>query len=278
MRAIDFRLRPPFGTFFHSFLYDIPSLEASAKKLEFEVSPAIKEKSMDLLIQEMEEAGVEKAVVPIRRTTKGDNGDIAKLQALYPDRFIGFAWVDPLQKDLALQDVDTYVTNGSCTGITIEPSISTTPVKWEADSEEFSPLYEKCQNENIPILFTWGGIMSDFNDYNPAKLLHICQAFPDLKIVLGHGCFPWVHAICQVAIQCSNLYIAPDIYMFSKYPGADDYITAANYILQDQFIFGSVYPGLPLKVAVDDYVEHLRPEVVDKVLYQNAAKVLGLEE
>ena len=276
MRVIDFRLRPPFETFLQSFLYNVPALESSAKLLDFEVSKAIKEKSMDLLIQEMEEANIVKAVVPIRRTTKGDNNDIKKLQALYPEKFIGFAWIDPLQKGLALQEVDTYVVNGPCTGITIEPSINTTPVKWEADSEEFYPLYEKCEKENIPILFTWGGIMSDFNDYNPVKLLHICNHFPELKIILGHGYFPWIHAVCQVAIQCPNLYIAPDIYMFSKYPGSAEYITAANYILQNQFIFGSVYPGLPLKVAVDDYVKRLRPEVVDKVMYQNAARVLGV--
>lgn len=93
---------------------------------------------------------------------------------------------------------------------------------------------------------------------------------------MAHGGFPWVHAICQVALQCPNLYLEPDIYMFSKYPGSADYYTAANYILQDQFLFGSVYPGLSLKVAVDDYLTHLRTEVAEKVMYKNAAKVLGL--
>lgn len=276
MNVIDFRMRPPFETFLHSFLYDVPSLEASATKLDFQVSEAIKQTSMDLLIQEMDDANIVKAVVPIRRTTRGDNHDIAKLQTKYPDRFIGFAWIDPLQGALALQDIDTFVTSGSCTGITMEPAIDTTSTKWKADTEEIYPVYEMCEQRNIPILFTWGGIMSDFNDYNPAYLLHICKDFPNLQIVLAQGCFPWVHAICQVALQCPNLYIAPDIYMFSKYPGAADYHTAANYILQDQFIFGSVYPGLPLKVAVNDYLAHLRAEVAEKVMYKNAAKVLGL--
>ncbi len=276
MDVIDFRMRPPFGTFLHSFLYNVPALEASAAKLDFHVSDAIKQTSMELLIQEMDEANVVKAVVPIRKTTKGDNNDIAKLQAQYPDRFIGLAWIDPLQGALALQDIENFVTEGPCTGITMEPAIDTTPIKWKADDKKIYPVYELCEEKDIPILFTWGGLMSDFNDYNPVSLLHICNDFPNLKIVLAHGCFPWVHAICQVALQYPNLYIAPDIYMFSKYPGAADYYTAANYILQDQFIFGSVYPGLPLKVAVDDYLAHLRPEVAEKVMYKNAAKVLGI--
>ncbi len=276
MRVIDFRMRPPFESFVQSFYYDVPSFESSAAKLGFQISGAIKQASMDLLIQEMDEANVVKAVVPIRKTTGGDNHDIAKLQAEYPDRFLGFAWIDPLQGASALQDIDTFITNGSCTGIVMEPAIDTTPIKWKADAEEIYLVYKLCEERDIPILFTWGGILSDFNDYNPAQLLHICKDFPNLKIVLAHGGFPWVQAICQVALQCPNLYLEPDIYMFSKYPGAADYYTAANYILQDQFVFGSVYPGLSLKAAVDDYLTHLRAEVAEKVMYKNAAKVLGL--
>lgn len=47
---------------------------------------------------------------------------------------------------------------------------------------------------------------------------------PKFKNCLGRGCFPWVHAVCQVAIQCPNLHITPDIYIFIKYPGVIDYI------------------------------------------------------
>lgn len=154
MRVIDFRMRPPFETFVHSFYYDIPSFEISATKLNFQISDAVKQASMDLLIQEMDATNVVKAVVPIRKTTGGNNHDIAKLQTKYPDRFIGFAWIDPLQGALALQDIDTFVTNGSCTGIVLEPAIDMTPTKWRADAEEICPVYQMCEEKNIPILFT----------------------------------------------------------------------------------------------------------------------------
>lgn len=278
MKVIDFRLRPPFGTFLNSFLFDMASIEVGSAKMGFTPSEAARQKSMDLLIQEMDEANVVKGVVQIRKTTKGDNEDIARLQALYPDRFAGFAWIDPLQRGLALQDIDTFVTDGPCVGITLEPAIDTTPVKWKVDDEQIAyPIYEKCEKGNIPISLTWGGIMSDFNDYNPAPLRNVCRDFPNLKLVLGHGCFPWVTAVVQVAMQCPNLYISPDVYMSSHCVGSADYFLAANYTLQDQIIFGAGFPGTTFKDSVDDYLSHLRPEVAEKILYKNAAKVLNLE-
>ena len=153
-----------------------------------------------------------------------------------------------------------------------------TPQRWQADDERAYPVYELCEKENIPLLMTFGGVVAEQNYYNPVFIQHIAQTFPNLKIVLAHGGFPHITGIIQVALQHPNVYLAPDIYMTSYYPGSEIYITAANYMLQEQMIFGSVYPGgLPLKVAVNDVVNRLRPQIAEKIMYHNAAKVLGLE-
>ena len=78
-------------------------------------------------------------------------------------------------------------------------------------------------------------------------------------------------------MDCPNVIISPDTWAMSFAPGATDYIVAANYTLQNQIVFGSSYPAIPLQKAVADYVERLRPEVVDKVLYLNGARLFGLE-
>lgn len=77
----------------------------------------------------MEEDSVVKAVVSICRTTKGDNGDIAKLRVQYPEKLLDLFGGDLLQKDLPSQDIDTYITNVSCTSTMIELSFSIRPVK-----------------------------------------------------------------------------------------------------------------------------------------------------
>ena len=60
------------------------------------------------------------------------------------------------------------------------------------------------------------------------------------------------------------------------FPFAQEYFRAANTYLQDQYLFGSAYPFYALKPAVDNNRAALRPQVHQKVFYDNAARLLGL--
>ncbi len=57
-----------------------------------------------------------------------------------------------------------------------------------------------------------------------------------------------------------------------------DYITAANTILADKIIFGSAFPCISLPDALKLYLEvGVKMESLPKILYDNAARFLGLE-
>ena len=58
-----------------------------------------------------------------------------------------------------------------------------------------------------------------------------------------------------------NVWLSPDGFMID-HPGSQDYVTAANYRLQDKILFGSLYPGVPLGYAVEKYRSLLREEVL----------------
>ena len=90
MRAIDFRLRPPYRSYLNnSVMYDYEALQKSHKMRDIgEVSPAAMEKSMELLIQEMNDAGIVYGVAPVRVPTDGDNDDAVRLMEEYPGRFL----------------------------------------------------------------------------------------------------------------------------------------------------------------------------------------------
>lgn len=280
MRAIDFRLRPPYRSYLNnSVMYDYEALQKSHKMRDIgEVSPAAMEKSMELLIQEMNDAGIVYGVAPVRVPTDGDNDDAVRLMEEYPERFLGIPWIDPLHTEEALQQIEKYVVNGPCKGIIVEPAIKTTPEKWFVDDERVFPVYEKCQQEKIPVLMSFGGRLADPIYYEPRLMYNVAQVFPDLIMVTCHGGWPRVTEMCYVAAECANVYISADSWMMSFAPGAEAYVTAANYILQDKIVFGTSYPAMRLPLAVEDYVKRLRPEVVDKIMYLNGAKIFGLEE
>ena len=279
MRAIDFRLRPPFRSYLNSFMYDMPALEASHKARALgDVSPAACQQSVELLLQEMDAAGIVYGVAPVRLPQNATNDDALALMEAYPGRFLGIPWIDPLNPDCALAQIDQYCVHGPCRGIIMEPGLYTTPVKWFVNNPDVFPVYEKCMKENIPVLFSFGGRVSDPRYYAPALMYDVATRFKNLKIVLCHGGWPYVLEICKVAMDCPNVVLSPDTWAMDFAPGGAEYILAANYTLQNQIVFGTSYPAIPLPQAVQNYVNRLRPEVIDKILYGNGARLFGLED
>ncbi len=118
----------------------------------------------------------------------------------------------------------------------------------------------------------------------PIYLDIVCQDFPELKIIAGHGDWPWVNELVAVAWRNPNMYI--DIasyvpkYLGMKGTGWEPLINLGNSILQDRILFGStwLFMGMSIKQLADGVMElPLKEEVKKKWLYSNAAKLLGIE-
>jgi predicted TIM-barrel fold metal-dependent hydrolase len=65
--------------------------------------------------------------------------------------------------------------------------------------------------------------------------------------------------------------------MYIFLPGGRLYIEAANGFMKDQLMFGTSYPFRAMGQTVDDFMKlGLGEEALDRVLYQNAVRVLRL--
>lgn len=279
MKIIDFRVRPPYGGYLKDFLYtgiDVIESTISPSYANATISPAAKQKSMELLLKEMDELNVEKAVVPIRRAKNPDstNEDLVNLMNEYPDRFITMAGIDPFLSPL--EEIDKYVLNGPCQGILLEPSIFL-PEALYANDKRLYPIYEKCQENNIPVAMTFGGLGApNLSYYKPEVIEQVILDFPKMKVAVCHGGWPWVQAICAIAFERGNLYICPDIYM-RKMVGYQEYINAANYMLSDKIIYGTTYPLTSMADGIESHTTYgIRKEVLPKIMHDNALKFLNL--
>ena len=103
----------------------------------------------------------------------------------------------------------------------------------------------------------------------------LAKQFRDVPLIVSHGFYPYVDEAIAVAFRNENVFLSPDMYMFS--PGGRLYIEAANGFMADQYLFGTSYPFRAMRQSVDDLnAIGLKPDVLEKVSWRTAAGLFGL--
>ena len=161
-------------------------------------------------------------------------------------------------------------------GLILEPGASAR--RLDVDDGSLYCLYEEAEALKVPVLYTLSNFVGPHIGYcleNLIALDRVCGDFPKVNFVVAHAGWPYVEAGLALALKRKNAYLSPDFYSMD-FPFSQEYFKAANTFLQDQYLFGSAYPFYPIKPAVDNNRKALRPEVQQKVFYDNAARLLGL--
>ena len=101
------------------------------------------------------------------------------------------------------------------------------------------------------------------------RVYNVLTDFPQLKIALTHGAWTMFPTLVGMLPAFENLFIGLNCYLLML--GWRDYIDAANYLCQDQMMFGTCYPVCSAKFVVDFYKKAgFREKVQHKIYYQNA--------
>ena len=281
MKILDVRLRPPFQPYLGQYnMFDMEfehpfGVKNFYKAFGMNLSESMRTASMEELCKEMDRAGEMTGVVSIRKNSRGyENDALVDLLAQYPERFLGACGMSATGGDEAVATIKKYVVDGPCIAPFIEPGFEGVHV----DDERVFPIYDFCEKNNIPLLISFGGFHGPTAEYcNAVHADNVARSFPNLKMALCHAGWPWVEAAVHLAFKAPNVYLSPDIYGLHA-AGGHSYLEAANYMLREKFLYGSAYPVVDVETSVAYYLEHLRPEVVEDVMYNNAARFLGLEK
>ena len=279
MKIIDVRMRPPFLPYLDkNGMFDTRADNPFAvsrfyRNFGMNMSESMKTASMEQLFAEMDRAGEITGVVSIRRNSRGyENDALVDLLKKYPERFLGACGIAPDSSPETMNTLQHYVLDGPCVSAFMEPGFHNIMI----DDENIFPTYEFCERNHIPLLISFGGFHVPTDDFClPIHAEHVATAFPNLKIALCHGGWPWVEAAVRLAFKAPNVYLSPDIYALHA-AGAQSYIEAANYMLRDKMLYGSAYPCVDVESSVALYLQKLRPEVVEDVMYNNAARFFGI--
>ncbi len=247
--------------------------------------------STDSFFEEIQAAGVTTAVsvsglnpgaklgrfdLPPRTTS---NDDLARVQRDNPGSFLAVGGIDVSNAfHDALAEIDRCANELNMRAVCIEPGRA--PGCLISD-ERLYPIYEKCQYLDLTMIIqTSGGLGGQYVDYaNPKYVEIMAETFPRLRIICGHGCYPYVREAIVMASRRDNVWLSPDGYFFHM--GHEDWVRAINYNLMsfsERFLFGSAYPLTAIGLFVENFMKvSWREEVLEKILYRNALKALGLE-
>jgi len=236
------------------------------------------------LVKEMDDAGVKVGVILGRdiESTLGwrwENEKILDFVEKFPDRFIGYAGIDPNKKMEAVREIDRASALG-LKGVSIDPFLSKTRI----NDKTMYPIYAKCVEYEFPIVITtgmspWGGDWAYMKWCKIMDVDEVATDFPELKIICSHAGFPWVWEMLSIAVRHENVFIETSgisgYYRFLG--GAQPYYEAANTVLKDRFVFGSAKPYGPIKAAAELMKkEPYEPEILRMIFYKNAARILKL--
>jgi hypothetical protein len=209
------------------------------------------------------------------------NDWVASIVRKHPDRFIGFASVDPWKGALALRELERSVSELGLRGLKLHP---TTQAFFPNDTR-FYPLWEKCAELRIPALFhtgqtgvgagTPGGGGYKLKYAHPMHLDDVAADFPELTIIMAHPAVPWQEEQLSVVLHKANVYM--DLSGWSPKYFRPVLLQYATTLLQDKVLFGSDYPSLqPDRWLRDFEVLEVKEEVRRKILLENAQKLLRL--
>jgi len=276
---IDFRVRPPLGGFLEALLFRESVRTARiCRSQRHEPPPSLLQPSWDTFLAEFDASGIDLAVVPGRfsapRYGQVPNEDVARIVRQGEGRFVGFAAVD-VNSPSAADDLEQAIRDMGLVGLALDPGFCDPPLY--PDDPKLEPLYRRCLHLEVPAMITVSGRAGpDISFADPVRVDRLAASFPDLQIVVAHAGWPRVMEMLAVADRRPNVWISPDQYAVNL-PGASHLVEAANSFLGDRLLFGSSYPFLPMKGALESYrALPFLPEVLDGVLGNNARRLLRL--
>ncbi|MBS3969858.1 MAG: amidohydrolase [Clostridia bacterium] len=279
MKIIDFRFRPNTPETV-SGIANSKMFKGMCASINF--SEKMKGQPLEEIVGELDKYNVELAVITGRdcETTyqaKPNNDSVIEFVNKYPHKFIGFVGLDPHKGMKALEQLKHAVTVLGLKGAAVDPYLAQIYVH----DAKYYPIYAKCCELNIPIVITTGPATlvpnAIIDHVAPRYIDFVAKDFPDLKIVVSHGGYPWVNEMITIAQRNANVYV--ELSEYEHFPQSEAYIQAANTIISDKVLYASAHPFADFKETLKIYEKlPFTDEVRKKIMYKNAAKVLNLQD
>ncbi len=226
--------------------------------------------TVDVLLRELDDAGVSKAFILSTATTPAQvrhvNEYVISVKDSYPEKFVAFGTVHP-DMDEPEQEMD-YIKGKGVLGLKFHNDF----LKIAVDDKRMDRIYDYASYLRIPIIFHAGDVRYGFT--NPLKFLNIIKRFPELIGVAAHfgGYSEWTDAYEYL---CGTNFWFDTSSSFFKI----DRDLAKKIIFKhgvDKIFFASDFPMWRPSDELKYFFElGLPDDINEKILYKNAENFIS---
>jgi predicted TIM-barrel fold metal-dependent hydrolase len=208
----------------------------------------------DTLAREMSD--VDKAIIFSLRYKDsigidGDDEVTARAVAKYPDKFVGFACVDPRMPDC--MDLLTHaIEDLKLKGAKFGPIYNGVSLL----DPRLVPVYEYLQKNNLPLTMHMGttyGRNAPIEYGRPLDVDTIALRYPDLKMVMAHMGHPWYEECIVVARKQPNVYCEVSALHYRPWQFYNILVCAQEYTIanRNKIFWGTDFPFAKVAESIE---------------------------
>jgi predicted TIM-barrel fold metal-dependent hydrolase len=244
----------------------------------------------DAILADLDAAGIRRTLVTgfDEATTGGttfiSNDSVAAIADRHPDRFLPFCGVDILRAAEGVRELSRWVGERGFRGLSLRPFMIGLP----AADPRYYPFYARCVELGVPVSIH---ASANWTTERPSDLGHprhfdqVACDFPELRLILSHAGYPWVLEACLLAWKHPNVYLelAAHRPRYFMAPGAgwEPLLRYGQTTIQDKILYGTgafLLGRKPAELVAEMRALPVHPEVLEKWLWRNAARLFSLDE
>ena len=205
--------------------------------------------SVDSLIEAMDSAGVEKALIKSQAAGSWEVSYevVYDIVAEVPERLGGLAAIDPRDVMGGLKRLEYAVRDLGFVGAHSFPHWFGLP----PDDRAYYPFYAKCVELGVPIQVQAGqAFQSGLRSVGrPTHFDTVAVDFPELRLIATHTGYPWERELISVAWKHPNVYIGADSHEPARW--ATELVDFIRVDGREKVMFGTNYPVVNFQDAVN---------------------------
>ena len=210
----------------------------------------------------------------------GNDEVTARAVAKYPDKFVGFACIDPRMPDCmdllvhAIEDLKLK-------GVKFGPIYNGVSLL----DPRMDPIYAYLQKNNLPLTMHMGttfGRNAPIDEGRPLNVDTVALRYPDLKMIMAHMGHPWYEECIVVARKQPNVYCEVSALHYRPWQFYNILICAQEYTIHNRgkIFWGTDFPFTTVGASIEGLkginrqvegtnLPRVTQETIDSILHSN---------